>query len=75
MNRFWIYLHHKLSYGLKRLCSSGCICILLCLYPHFVSASCVDTEVQELGEDCFNLCIRGLMDSQLFSKTSSYELC
>lgn len=51
INRFWMYVHHKLSYGLKMLHFSGCISNLLCLYPHFVSASYVETEMQELGED------------------------
>lgn len=44
MIRFWVYVHHKLYYGLKILHSSGCISILLCLYPHFVSAFYVETD-------------------------------
>lgn len=74
-NRFWMYVHHKVSYRLKVLCFSSCISILFCLYPHFVSASYVATEMQKLGEDCFNLCFHGLIDSQLLSKRISYELC
>lgn len=52
-NRFWMYVHHEVKdvNGLKMLRFSGCIFIFLCLYPHFVPASYVETEIQELGED------------------------
>lgn len=48
MNRFWMYVHHKLSYELRVPHFLGWISFLLCLYPHFVTTSYVGI-VQNLG--------------------------
>ena len=50
MNRFWMYVHHKLSYGLRMPRFLGYISLLLCLYPPFVAISYVEI-VQKLGAD------------------------
>lgn len=50
MNRFRMYVCHKLSYGLRMSHFLGCISLLLCLYPHFVTTSYVEIA-QKLGAD------------------------